>query len=85
MERVAVEGTIKIKLPSKSVTVAFVVPFWITVAPIIGSPLSSFMTPWTLMFCAKRLNDSRTPTLQNTILFVNCLKMFIIKISLHFV
>ena len=38
-------------LPSKSVTAPFVVPFSITLAPIIGSPFVSVTTPLTVNVC----------------------------------
>ena len=39
--------TFKTKFPSKSVTVALVLPFSTTVAPMIGSPVASVTLPFT--------------------------------------
>lgn len=40
-----VDFVLRVKLPSTSVTVTFFVPFWDTVAPIIGSPFESTTFP----------------------------------------
>ena len=45
--------TASVKLPSRSVTVAFVVPFSVTVAPITVSPSGCFTTPFTVSCWAK--------------------------------
>ena len=52
---VASAGTLRAKLPSRSVTVPLLVPFCITVAPITVSPVWSVTTPCTLMSCASKL------------------------------
>ncbi len=44
------EGTVMVKLPSKSVAAAVEVPFTVTVAPITGSCCSSITRPVTLIW-----------------------------------
>ena len=51
----AFEGTVSVKLPSKSVTVPLLVPFCWTVAPIRVSPASSVTVPCTVMSCASTI------------------------------
>ncbi|CUO77647.1 Uncharacterised protein [Segatella copri] len=47
------EGTLILKLPSKSVTApTLALPFTFTVAPIRGSPVPSTRLPLTWIFCA---------------------------------
>ena len=55
MTVVELEATVRLKLPSKSVTVPLVVPFSTTLAPMTGSPVASFTIPETLNLSACRL------------------------------
>ena len=58
MVNTASEGTVNVKLPSKSEIVPLVVPFWTTLAPITVCPVASFTTPFTVMFCPNAHNGT---------------------------
>lgn len=76
------------KLPSKSVMVPLVVPFTITLAPIIGSPVVSLTIPLTTICWANVLTDKNNPTMNisRTLnvaflfmsLYINALILFIL-------
>ena len=55
-------GISKEKFPSRSVITPFVVPFWITFAPITGIPASSTTVPVTFLSCCTPITSSTVPT-----------------------
>lgn len=66
------------KLPSKSVMVPLVVPFTITLAPIIGSPVVSLTIPLTTIYLEKYLLKTIQPFY---LLFYNLLIPFNFDLS----
>ena len=68
MITLALEGTFRLKLPSKSVIVPLeVFPFSTTEAPIIGSPVASFTLPLRVIVCAETLSDRAANNISSTI------------------
>ncbi len=63
------------KLPSRSVTVVFCVPFSVTVAPITVSPSGSFTMPFTVSDCAEATVHTIESMVPRTI-FLSCLILF---------
>ena len=64
-------GTERVKLPSRSVMVPLVVPFWTTPAAIIGSFWSSTTTPETVTRCCAASDHPMRSDSAKTVNFLN--------------